>query len=103
MASQEKTEEATHKRKEDARKKGQVVKTTELAPALTLLAMIAVFQFAGPQMIGQVALLSQSLLDSLFRPDLTPGDAMNIASPAALVALEVVGPVLGAAAVAGVV
>lgn len=70
FASDDKTEEATPRKKSDARKKGQVAKSKEVALALTLLAStIAILVFGG--YIGSqmkdtmVAFLNNYLLTSL--------------------------------------
>ena len=48
MASDEKTEKATPKRREDARKKGQVVKSNDLNSAFILLSIFGILKVAGP-------------------------------------------------------
>jgi flagellar biosynthetic protein FlhB len=50
----EKTEEATPKRREEARKKGQVFKSMELVGALSLLATYMALKYAAPMMAGRV-------------------------------------------------
>jgi flagellar biosynthetic protein FlhB len=46
----EKTEEATGKRLEEAREKGQIAKSPEFATAAFLLGFLLVFSFTGPQL-----------------------------------------------------
>lgn len=51
----EKTQKATPKRRQDARKKGQVFKSQELVQALLLLSFVAVLKFWVPLMVNQLA------------------------------------------------
>ncbi len=48
---QEKTEKATHKRRQEARKKGQVANSHEVVSVLILLATVGMFFFAGTWMM----------------------------------------------------
>lgn len=52
--SQERTEKATPKKREDARKKGQIARGAELPSSLSLLAALSALYFFGSDMIGQV-------------------------------------------------
>lgn len=54
MASDEKTEKATPKRREDARKKGQVVKSNDLSSAFILLSVFGVLKVAGPFCVNSI-------------------------------------------------
>lgn len=51
---QEKTEPATPKKREDARKKGQVAQSREIPSVFILLSALSVFYFAGGWMFGQL-------------------------------------------------
>ena len=46
-AAQEKTEKATPRRRQDARKKGQVAQSKEISSVLILMTTMGVFYFAG--------------------------------------------------------
>ena len=54
-AGQEKTEKATSKKKEEARKKGQVAISKEISSATVLLASIGFFYFAGAWMFWNLS------------------------------------------------
>jgi flagellar biosynthetic protein FlhB len=54
-AGQEKTEKATSKKKEEARKKGQVAISKEISSATVLLASIGFFYFAGSWMFWNLS------------------------------------------------
>lgn len=47
---QDKTEPATPRRLEEARKEGRVARSSDLSTALTIVAMLAAFQMAGPRL-----------------------------------------------------
>jgi flagellar biosynthesis protein FlhB len=60
----QKTERPTHKRLQDARKRGQVSRSQDLSSSLLLLAAVAVFWWVGPRM---GAWLTESMRDSIVR------------------------------------
>jgi flagellar biosynthetic protein FlhB len=62
MADPDKTEKATPKRQGEARKKGQVAKSTDLNSVVGLLAAFAALSITGPHMIEQLeAVLTRGL------------------------------------------
>lgn len=62
---QEKTERATPKRREDARKKGQVAQSKEIPSALILLSALGFFFFGGPWMFQELSGYTRQLLQNL--------------------------------------
>lgn len=58
MADPGKTEKATPRRKEEARERGQVVRSVEINSVLVLLAALAAFKYAGTYMIDSVGRLT---------------------------------------------
>jgi flagellar biosynthetic protein FlhB len=62
---EEKNEQATPRRREEAREKGQVAKSHDLCAALTLLGSLIILQFSGESMLESLALLTRKSLDSL--------------------------------------
>lgn len=62
---EEKTEEATPRRREEAREKGQVAKSHDLCAALTLLGSLIILQVTGDGMLETLALITRKSLDSL--------------------------------------
>ena len=48
-----KTEQPTRKRRQDARRRGQVAHSREVDTALALLAAFAAFRFGGGRAVGQ--------------------------------------------------
>jgi flagellar biosynthetic protein FlhB len=59
--SQERTEQPTPKRLEDARRKGNVARSMELNSAFILLAGLGSLYFFGPQMFSDVSALSKTI------------------------------------------
>lgn len=67
---EEKTEEPTTKRREDARKKGQVAKSTELVSALVFLMVFGFLRFFGTNMLGNIVSMMRFSLSELSGPEL---------------------------------
>ncbi|MFH1624585.1 MAG: flagellar biosynthesis protein FlhB [Pseudomonadota bacterium] len=61
----EKTEPATPKRREEARKKGQVAQSREIPTIVVLLGSLLVFYFFGSYMIHHLSVMIQGILDSI--------------------------------------
>src|SRR3954453_2498524 len=95
-SGQERTEQATPKRLEEARKRGQVPRSTELSTAAVTIAAAAAIYTLGRGSAGQLADLLHDALS------ISPERAMdtNMLCPAlrdnAARALWIVGPILGA-------
>jgi flagellar biosynthesis protein FlhB len=68
---QERTEQATPKRKQEAREKGQVAKSRELCSVAVLLACLTALYFGRSSMLNQLMDMMKSSFSSLFRLDLT--------------------------------
>ncbi len=60
MADPSKTESATPKKREDARKKGQVSRSTELNTAVTVLGMLAVLELCGHTMLEELSKVART-------------------------------------------
>ena len=58
---QEKTEKATPKKRQEARKKGQIAKSQEIPTVAILLASLSFFYFGGTWMFSQITELSRSI------------------------------------------
>ncbi len=98
---QERTEEATPKRREDARKRGQFARSNELPGAIALLAGTLGLRIAGPGIWTALTLLVQNDLARVYRADLTPNDAVLLISQGMLAIVLAVAPVFGALALGG--
>ncbi len=67
---QEKTEQATPRRRQDARKKGKVARSMELNSFGILFIGIIVLFFAAPMLVSQVEMVMQTTLQSAAQMDL---------------------------------
>jgi type III secretion YscU/HrpY family protein len=68
--AENKTEQPTQKKLREARKKGQVSKSTDLTNAFLFLTAAATLAFAGPPLVGQI----RGFLIQSFQPDLMAGN-----------------------------
>jgi len=94
LFNSEKTEEATPKRKEEARKKGQVAKSVELAAACIILAAFGTLNFLGTYMYNEITGFMRFMLTHLATTDLTVGSAYQLFVEFALVFFRVVLPLM---------
>jgi flagellar biosynthesis protein FlhB len=100
----EKTEKATPKRREEARKKGQVARSQDLSGAVVLLAGVVAIGVSGPaiaQRLGDG--LRQALQAGGTREPVTVANVGDIMMHAGASAIWCLAPVVGACAAAAVV
>jgi flagellar biosynthesis protein FlhB len=69
MGHNDKTEKPTGKRKKEARKKGQVAKSTDLNVALVLVGGVVAVTFMGPAVVSGVAGSMRSAFTAIARPN----------------------------------
>ena len=69
MAGDDKTEKPTGKRKGEARRKGQVAKSTELNGALVLVAGLVAISFMGPKIVSSMAGAMRALFAAIAKPN----------------------------------
>src|SRR5579875_3368657 len=100
---QERTEEATPKRRQEARKKGQVVRSADLPPAAGLLVAVLALRVAGPMIWAQLQGMVQGDLAQIAQPDLAPQAAMGLLGQSLLAALLAIAPLVGALLLGGVI
>lgn len=67
-SDQDKTEQATPKKREDARKKGQVAQSREISSVTVLLGAMTVFFFGGAWMFNQLGDVMHMALTQLYQP-----------------------------------
>ncbi len=68
---EERTEQATPRRREEAREKGQVAKSSDLCAALTLLGALVILQLGGGTLLSTLARMTVKSLESLSGTALT--------------------------------
>lgn len=100
--AQERTEQATSRRLEKARERGQVFKSMELVSAVTLLAAAVGLEFSGPWVWAALQHLAQSTWGNLRQEDLTVAGIFTTL-PRLLVTVGIAaGPVAAAVLLCGV-
>lgn len=90
----EKTEEATPKRRQESRKKGQVAKSNEINSVFVILAAFCTLKFLGDHAYNQLTGFMKTTLSSLATPDFTFQSVQLIYVKAVVVLLKTVLPVL---------
>lgn len=75
-SSGERTEQPTAKRREDARRKGQVAKSADLTAAMFLLSALGASSLAGGRLVADALDAVRGGLGAASRPDLTPTAAL---------------------------
>jgi flagellar biosynthetic protein FlhB len=100
-SAQERTEEATPRKKEEARKRGQVFKSMEVISAATLLATWGVLELAGPFMTRHLIAFLRDTYALIAKPDFSEGAVGELMQDLLLTSVIVALPVLGAALVSG--
>lgn len=90
----EKTEEATPKRRQESRKKGQVAKSTEINSAFVMLTAFCTLNFLGDHAYNQLTGFMKATLSNLATPDFTFQSVELIYVKAVVVLLKTVLPVL---------
>ena len=100
--SQEKTEKATPKKRQDSRKKGQVAKSTDVNTAVILLLVFLLLWFIGGYVgDGMLALLIHTFQEYMLM-DLTEMSVHLLFTEVAYVGAQIVLPIMMIALVAGV-
>ena len=98
----EKTEEATPKRKQEARDKGQVAKSTEVNSALIMLATFGFFNFAGLHFVENLQELMRYMFTELAQNLITVESVHTLAMLMILKFLKIVMPLMLLIAIVGV-
>ncbi len=91
---QEKTEQATPKRREDARRKGQVARSSELSSIAILMAGLLALSSLGPYMYDQLSLLMVDMLTNGIFVELDASSLPLSIAEWAIGYVRVVGPVV---------
>lgn len=98
-----KTEPATPRRREEARKKGQVARSQEINTAVVLLAISAFLGWAGKWALGHLADFTREIIGGgLAAVEFSAGGLQAMQGQAVLCTLTIAGPVMGLALVLGV-
>ena len=90
----EKTEKATPKKKEDARKKGQVAKSGELSPAVSLTAFFFLLMMMGSSMLDDFQRIVREALVTYSSWQINEENLKVMVIQMAFASVKIVGPVL---------
>lgn len=100
--SAERTERATPKRRQEARKRGQVARSAELPSAAALLGAILVLRWYGGYAAETLGRQMQTLLGGVNGRDMTPLGLQQLGWQTGMTVLRVTGPLLAVTAVIAV-
>jgi len=99
----ERTEAPTPKRRDDARKKGQVSKSQELVSTGVLLVAVFTMRQLGPDLWANMATIVRDGLSQDATRELTPESSMALGQASALALLKTLAPLFAALGIAGIV
>jgi flagellar biosynthetic protein FlhB len=100
---QEKTEPATPKKKDDARKKGQIAQSHEIPSVMVLLGALSVFYFAGGWMSSRLSGIMEEIFNHLFYRDFEGEVAYTILIQIFRDLIILLAPLLAVVMIAGVI
>ncbi|WP_221564339.1 flagellar biosynthesis protein FlhB [Alkalihalobacillus sp. TS-13] len=100
--SQEKTEKATPKKRQDSRKKGQVAKSSDVNTAIILLIVFLFLWLIAPFMLDRLLAIYQKSFREFIHFDATNENIQQVMSAMAIEAAKIVAPILLIAMIAGV-
>ncbi|MGM0492264.1 MAG: EscU/YscU/HrcU family type III secretion system export apparatus switch protein, partial [Armatimonadota bacterium] len=97
MATEERSEQPTPRKRKQAREKGQVATSVDLSRALGLLAIYLAWRFAGAGMLSRLLNATERWLNVAEAREFAPDDIMPLCADALAVMAIVLGPVMLAA------
>ena len=101
MALEDKTEDATPRRRQEARKEGQVARSVELNSALVLLSALLILKLTGPTLVDRVRSVAVNSFTRFPEADLLVGDVGSDLVRSLLQVGTAVAPLLLGVAVVG--
>jgi flagellar biosynthetic protein FlhB len=99
--AQDRTEEATPRKRQQARQRGQVARSQEVNTALVLLVGLVMMRVWGGRLVEGLGETMVAWLETAARDDLTRADAMQLGIEVGFRYLSLVLPVVGAVLVTG--
>jgi len=88
----EKTEKATPQKRQEAKRKGQVAKSPEVAAAMIMLGGVLLLYFTGGWMLDQILAMFRINLTQFFNWDLTPASTRTLLEQMAFEGLKIMVP-----------
>ncbi|MGB9792043.1 MAG: flagellar biosynthesis protein FlhB [Thermacetogeniaceae bacterium] len=101
LFAEDRTEKATPRRREEARKRGQVARSIEINSAVILLCTFFFLKIFSPWLGAQMITFSNHIMKGLERPDFASKNLESIILLTAVSFFEVCLPIMGIAFVAG--
>lgn len=98
---QEKTEQASPKKRADARKKGQVPTSRDVSSAILILVVVLVFKGLGPTFFAKIKGIMVATFSSLSMAPMTSSTFTGLMQQGMLSVLLIVGPIVGLMALVG--
>lgn len=102
-SAEEKTEAPSDKKRQDAREKGTVAKSTEINSVLVLLTGIFMIKLLGPWMWGELAAGTTDIFSSISTPELTDAGVIRFVYKALILLAKVALPIAGSIMIVGVI
>jgi flagellar biosynthesis protein FlhB len=100
--SQEKTEKATPKKRQESRRKGQVAKSSDINTAISLLVVFLFLWIGGKFFFQLITANFRSGLGTTILMDITEGSIHELFIQLSIDAVKVVGPIMLIALIAGI-
>lgn len=102
LFSQEKTEEATPKKKDEARKKGQIARSADLPGSLILIFVFMSFIMMGNYFKTHIMMLFGNLFEDWLLMEVTTGNIMSLFNDVAIEMLLILLPIFAVTVLVGV-
>ncbi|MFZ1984873.1 MAG: flagellar biosynthesis protein FlhB [Desulfatitalea sp.] len=102
-SDQEKSEPATPKKREDARKKGQLARSREIPSVLVLLSALSIFYFVGNWMFGQMQEITRAIFHQISAWHLSGESAHQLMWYLFQKIVVLMAPLIAAVALAGII
>lgn len=100
--SEERTEQATPKRRKEARKRGEIPRSTELTAAVGLLATVAFFRWYGPYAADGIGAVMRGSFTNLHQPDMTSQTLQMLLMDNGMAFARIIAPLMALVMVVGV-
>ncbi|WP_419873121.1 flagellar biosynthesis protein FlhB [Candidatus Pristimantibacillus sp. PTI5] len=102
LFSQEKTEQATPKKKDEARKKGQVARSSDLPGSFILMFMFLGFIMLGSYFKEHIMVMFGNLFEDWLLMDLTTGNVMSLFNDVAIELMLILLPIFAITVLIGI-
>lgn len=102
-SSEERTETPSDKKRQDAREKGTVAKSTEVNSVLVLLSAVIMLKITGSWMQGQLGFLLERFIIHSSRLEMSVNELVYISKEASLIFFKCIMPVAGVILLIGVI